>query len=464
MIKFKMIAKENKNLVNNIIGAFIVRGGSLVVSLFTMPAYLRYFENQEVLGLWFTLLSVLNWVFMFDMGLGNGLRNKLPITMTESDGKKTQQYISSTYISMSILVFILCAICLSIFQYIPWNNLLSIDLSLISHKTLVLSVKIVFMGILIQFLFKLITSILYAIQKSAIVNLLSLLSNIMILIFVSNAQPLTLEHSLITMSWINVIAVNIPLLIVTVIVFKTTLKGYRPRFKYYNKKFAVEVFKSGSTLLWLSIVFMVTSSTNEFLISHLTNSAAVVEYQVYYKIFNAVSSVFTLALAPIWSAVTKAQAEKNYTWIKKLSNVLLLMTGVALVIQLAIVPIFQQLVNLWLGTSTIIVNTEYALVFAIFNTLIVLHNVNTSLSNGVSYFKTQIIWMTFAAIVNIPLAYLFVQLTGGWIGVILANIISLLPYEIIAPIYFNKYINRSEKLDNSIEVYTQHRIPKSVDQ
>jgi len=50
--------------------------------------------------------------------------------------------------------------------------------------------------------------------------------------------------------------------------------------------------------------------------------------------------------------------------------------------------------------------------------------------------------MTFAAIVNIPLSILFVNLTGGWIGVVVANILSLLPFEIVSPICFNKYINR----------------------
>lgn len=452
MKNIKINIKENKNIINNIIGAFIVRGGSLIVSLFTMPAYFKYFQNNSVLGLWFTMLSVLNWVLMFDLGLGHGLRNKLTIALTEGNKDKAKKYISSAYISMAILILILSTVSFFLFPLIPWDILFNIDGELIPYNILVTSVKIVFIGIMIQFLLKLITSILFSIQKSVIVNFLNLISNVIILCFVLFAPTTNLKQNLISMSWVNVIAVNAPLFIMTIIIFSTTLKNCRPSLKKYNNKYALEILKIGGVLLWLQVVFMIISSTNEFLISYLTTPAAVVEYQVYNKIFNVVSSLFVLTLVPIWSAVTKAHAENKYSWIKKLSNILLLMTGIAFITELAIIPFLQTLINIWLGNLAIDVKTGYAIIFAISNSIFILHSVNTSLANGMSYFKTQIIWMTFAAVVNIPLAYFFVQITGGWIGVVLANILSLLPFEILEPIYFNKHIIRFIKIDTNGKV------------
>jgi len=441
MEKLFSIMKKNRVIINNIAGAFIIRGGALILSLFTMPAYMNYFNNQTVLGLWFTILSVLNWVLMFDLGLGNGLRNKLPIAMAEKDDEKIQEYISSTYISTSILIAFLSIVAYFVFPYIPWNTIFNIDNSIISHETLVLSVKIVFIGIMIQFLLKLITSILYAIQKSALVNLLSLASSIIILISVSCVKTTDLESSLIVMSWINVIAVNVPLLIVSIIIFSTVLKKHRPKFSKYRNKYALEILKIGSVLLWLQVVFMVISSTNEFLISFLTTPDSVVEYQTYNKIFNSISSLFTLALAPIWSAVTRAQSNKDFKWIKKLSYILYIFGGIVFLIEIAISPFLQVLIDIWLGKGAIEVKLIYAIIFVISNSIFVFHNISTSIGNGMSYFKSQIIWMTFAALINIPLAVVFVNFTGGWIGVVLANIVSLLPFEIIQPIYMKKHIN-----------------------
>lgn len=68
----------------------------------------------------------------------------------------------------------------------------------------------------------------------------------------------------------------------------------------------------GIALLWLQIVFMVVSSANEFLISNFTAPEYVVEYQAYFKIFKTAAMIISLALTPVWSAVTKAQAQKNY--------------------------------------------------------------------------------------------------------------------------------------------------------
>ncbi len=88
MIKIRSMSGQNKSVLRNIFGAFFVKGFSLILSLFTMPAYIRYFQNQTILGVWYTIISVLNWVIYFDLGLGNGLRNLLPAALVEKIQKE----------------------------------------------------------------------------------------------------------------------------------------------------------------------------------------------------------------------------------------------------------------------------------------------------------------------------------------------------------------------------------------
>lgn len=45
----KKLFKQNKEISLNIIGAFGVRGISMIISLFTMPAYIRFFNNQMII-------------------------------------------------------------------------------------------------------------------------------------------------------------------------------------------------------------------------------------------------------------------------------------------------------------------------------------------------------------------------------------------------------------------------------
>ena len=439
--------KNNRNILVNILGAFLVKGGSMLLTLFLLPAYLKFFGNDDILGIWYTILSIINWVLVFDLGIGNGLRNKLPKALADKNDREAKTLVSSTYFSSAAVVVFLGIIGSIVIHLINWNQILNIDENELSAATLTYAIQIVFIGVLIQFVLKLVTSILYAIQRSGLVNFLTLLSNVIIFIVIKILPPGDTESSLIAISYFNILAVNLPLLVASMILFLGKLKAVRPSLKFWSKETTKAVLKIGLTLLWLQLIFMVISSTNEFLITAFCSPAAVVEYQVYFKIFNSVAAICSLVLIPIWSAVTKAQVEKSYDWIKKTYKLLLGFSILALLVLLAIVLVLQPVVNFWLKEDAITVTTTYGVIFALSGFIFLVHNVNTAIGNGFSYFKPQIVLMTLAAVLDIPLAWVFVQLTGGMIGVVLANIIVLLPFEILEPVFFFRYINKLIKAE-----------------
>ena len=439
--------KNNKNILVNILGAFLVKGGSMLLTLFLLPAYLKFFGNDNILGIWYTILSIINWVLVFDLGIGNGLRNKLPKALADKNDREAKTLVSSTYFSSAAVVVIIGIIGSVVIHLLNWNSILNIEESELSAATLKYAIQIVLIGVLIQFVLKLVTSILYAIQRSGLVNFLTLLSNVIIFIVIKLLPPGNTESSLIAISYFNILAVNLPLLVVSLILFLGKFKAIRPSFKSWSKDATKSVLKIGLTLLWLQLIFMVISSTNEFLITAFCGPAAVVDYQVYFKIFNSVAAICSLVLIPIWSAVTKAQVEKRYEWIKKVYKMLLGFSVLALLVLLAIVIVLQPIVNFWLKEDAITVSTTYGIIFAASGFIFLVHNVNTAIGNGFSYFKPQVVLMTLAAVLDIPLAWVFVQMTGGMIGVVLANIIVLLPFEILEPIFFFRYINRLIKAE-----------------
>ena len=440
----KNMSERNRSVIKNIIGAFVIKGFSLLITLLTMPAYISYFKDQTVLGVWFTIISILNWVIYFDLGLGNGLRNILPEAIEQKDKKKINEYISTTYVSMSVLVIALTLVGEIFIPKLNWNRLLNISEMIISNRSLSICVNIVYVGIMIQFILKLVTSTLYALQKSAIVNFMTLCTSMLTLVSLWILPSSTLEKNLWRMSWVNVIAAILPYFVVSIIVYGKMLDHSYPRIRHFNRIYVGPILKIGISLLWLQFVFMVISSTNEFLISSFTSPINVVDYQAYYKVFKTGAMLFSLTLTPIWSAVTKAQANSDYKWIQKIYKIFLIASLLCMIMEFALVPIMQTVIDVWLGKEVIIVNTFYSIVFVFSGSLFVLHNVNTSIGNGISYFKTQMIWMTFAALIDIPLSYFLVKLFGSWIGVVIANVLALLPYEILAPIYTLKLLKEKE--------------------
>ncbi|WP_404322735.1 polysaccharide biosynthesis C-terminal domain-containing protein [Cytobacillus firmus] len=441
--RIKSTNENNKTILNNALGAFTIKGGALVISLFTMPAYLLYFNDQQILGLWFTVLSVLTWILTFDLGIGNGLRNHLVRAFVVNDSILAKRYISSAYFVIGILVLLVSFLSLILFRYINWNTVFNISTKNISNETLNITVSIVFIGITLQLFLKLITSILFAMQKSALPSLLSLISSTLILIYVLLAGSPDISKSLISLAFVHVLAVNVPLFVTTIIVFSTTrLKESKPSIKYLGKKHARQVMKLGGIFFWVQIMYMIITTTNDFLITWLTGPEMVVEYQIYNKLFTLIGTLFTLGLTPIWSAVTKALTEKNYTWIKKLYKILKLMALLAVICEFAMILFLQFIINLWLGDNAINVNYLYAFVFAISGSILIWNGVLSSIANGFGELKTQSVFFTIGAIIKIPIAWILVSTFDSWIGVILANIIAMSLYCIVQPIWINRYLNK----------------------
>lgn len=433
--------KYNKIITENVFSMIIIKGASMLVSLLLFPAYISYFGDNRVLGVWFTLVSILNWILIFDLGLGNGLRNNLPRALVEKDFVLAKRLVSSTYVSTIILSF---AVFFSFFFgsfFVDWNQILGISINLISSSVLLKVIHIISLGIFLQFILKIISSILFALQKSAVNNLIGLLSNIIILVFIKILDYKTISEGLMKIAVLNVFATNIPLFIFSIWIFYSQLREIRPSLSMFNISIAKKLLSIGVTILWLQLIFLVVSNMNEVLVSSLCGAGYVVQYQAYNKIYSTGAVIFSLALTPVWSAVTSAQHEKNYKWIKEIYKFFMICSFICLLLEVLLTFFGQVIFNLWLGNNIIEFNFYYGLVFSLHSFLFIIHNVNTSISNGLSYFKCQIYGMTFAAILFIPIAYLLTMYLQSWIGVILASCVSILFYEIVAPYFTLKYLN-----------------------
>lgn len=439
------LSEKNKIVISNMMGTFVIKGCALFISLFTMPAYISFFNNEVSLGLWFTLLSVLTWILNFDLGIGNGLRNKLVKSLSEGRIEDSKLYISSAYMAIGGLSTITLGIFLLVFNQVNWNMVFNIDCSIVTDMALSISIAIVFFGIVCQLFLKLICSILYAMQKSSVNNLLTLCTSILTLLLIKIVPSQSNDINMILMSIIHAIAVIVPLLVATIIVFnKKDMMALKPSIQYFSLKHARDVLSLGGTFFIIQIAYMFIMNTNEYLITLFIGNESVVEYQIYNKMFLLVSTIFSLALTPIWSAVTKAIAEKDFKWIKKLYKRLILLAIFGSICEFAMIPILQLLVNIWLGDEAITVNVFYSIAFAVMASLMIFNSVLSSIANGSGQLKTQFFAFCLGAGAKIPLAWLLVTMMGDWCGVLLANIVPIFIYCILEQFSLKQYIKANE--------------------
>lgn len=439
--------KTSRDLTLNVIGSLIIRGVGIIISALTLPCYLRYIDNNIVLGVWFIILSVLTWVLTFDLGIGNGLRNHLTREISFNNKDKCRNLISSAYISLGCLSIFIC-ICYSIASgFIDWNNTFNIDTSLISPQKLKLCIDISIYGVLISFFLRIATSILYAIQKAAITNLINVSSHLIVLLYLFFATPTgNSETDLTILAIVYAIATNIPLIIATIYIFQyTILKDCKPSFKQFNKRSAKAVISLGFVFLYIQILYMLITTTNEWFIGYFYSPEHNTEYQVYIKVFSLFGSLFMVAITPIWSAISKAAAENRYQWIRKMTIILYILVGILTIIQLMIIPILPNITKVWLGEGAIDLNFDYAIWFVLYSIIFTWIAVQSTIASGLGKLKVQTLCYTIAVICKILLIICTHKYIDNWVMVIVITSIALLPFCIIQPIVSHRHINNAIK-------------------
>lgn len=451
MKKIKL-EKSEKNLLINILIAFGIKGLSLLISLFSTPLYIKYFDDNTVLGVWYTILSVLTWITIADLGLGNGLRNKLTQDLAQNDKLAAKKHISSAYVVISVIIIPITILGIVLIQVLDLNTLLNISESVISNKTLRLSVTILFSGVCLQFIVKIISNVLYAIQRPSINNVKALITSIIPLLYIACFKSENIESNLIALSVVHVIAVLLPSLVATFVIFGGFLKDCRPSLRLYEKKYANDIIGLGLKFFLAQIFFMMLMSTNEVLITKFYKPEDVVEYSIYYKLFTTVGSLFMLALTPLWSKLTQDISKKRFSVVKKTNRILYGISGLCLLAQFAIIPILQWFLDFWLKENSITVNLHTALIFAFFGGVYVFNVALTTLANGIGELKTQMIFYGIGSIAKIPILMIFRNMGLDWNIIVLYNAIVVVAFCIFQLLWVERKIKNLSSNIKSEEI------------
>lgn len=438
----KKLNRDDFNLRRNILLTFVIKGLAVLISLSMTPSYIRYFQNDSILGVWFTIIAILNWIMVFDFGIGNGLRNELITTLEKKDKKKTKELVSSAYIAVSLISIVLIIVLSYLIKKIDWITFFGLQSSTINEKSIIISLQILMIGTVVNFLLKLITSILNAMQKTAVPNLLTLITTILMLIFINIFTFNGSEEKLISASFAQAFFLNLPLLVSTLIIFNTTLKYARPSINNYNNKTAKVIISIGGLFFVVQLGLLILNSTNEIVIISLYSASEVVEYQIYSKLYFFIITILSLVTQPIWSAVTKAKNDENVIRIKKLFRIILTTAVLGSLAAVFLTVGLQMIIDFWLADETIIVNYRIAISFMILVIVQLFINATTTIANGLGKLKYQVIFTSLAAFFKIPTIYLLRGYMDGVDGVVWVNVFLLLPLLVAQTIDIYKTVYR----------------------
>jgi O-antigen/teichoic acid export membrane protein len=427
--------ERTRNYLRQIKGAVAYRAVAVAASFLAIPLMIGYL-GQEQFGVWSTLLTVMSWVVFFDLGVGNGLRNKVAESLAKNEREEAARYIASGYTFIGLISLVVWAVVTLAAFIIPWQAVFNTHV--IPETALRTTVQIAVFFIVLNFWIGLIAALLGAVQKTSVIALGQLISNLAILglVYVLTQTTDASISQLALVYGLSLVTANILLSLW----FYRGHPELRPH-PYLDKRHVRPLLHVGLQFFTIQLAVLVIFTTDKMLITQLFGPQYVTQYEVVFKLFSVITFAHGLVSAPLWSAYTDAYHRGDLVWIESMLRKQMMIFGGIVLAVVVLCLSARPIIAVWIGRE-LVVSLTFIMVMGIFVLISIWNNIFAMLVNGIGKIRLQLYTAVVAMLVNIPLSIFFATYLGlGLTGIVLGTICSLLLAAVALPIQVHLLIN-----------------------
>lgn len=434
--------QRSLNAKKNIVSAFFIKGISIGIGLVLVPLTIHYI-NPSQYGIWLTLSSMIAWISFFDIGFTHGLRNKFAEAKAKGDKEAVKIYISTTYYYISIIFIALWLILMFVNQFISWHGLLSLPVGM--EKEVSQLALLVFTYFCLQFIFRVINTILTADQQPAIASLVDMLGQLFSLVIIFTLTRFT-NGSLLYLGLAVGIAPTLILLAANIYFFRTKFSDFRPSLRHVKKEYAKDIMQLGLKFFVLQVAAIIQFETSLFLIAHYFGTTEVTNYNIAYKYFSVLQMGFAIMLSPLWSGVTDAYNSGEADWIKNAVKKYLIILIPFILGGLVMLIFSAKVYELWIGKNIVHVEFNISLLCLIFFSTTMFASIFVSVINGIGALGIQFFTAIAGSICFFGLSLLLIKYFHlGVQSIIISSIATNVFGYIIAPVQFYQIFYKKSK-------------------
>ena len=427
---------RSKEVMRNILISFISKGIAGICSLLVVPLTINY-VNPTQYGIWLTLSSIIGWVVFFDLGLGNGFRNKFAEAKTKGDIELARQYVSTTYLSLSIIVLFLLVIVGVSNLFLNWPSILNVDDSYLLELRNVCAIVSFFFCI--NLVVSLFSTVLTADQKPGWADMLNAAGHVLSLIVIY-FLTISSEGSLLNLALYYSGVPTILIFVCSVYAFKFThYKEVAPRMKSVRINLVSSITNLGFQFFFISVSLIFIFQIMNIVISRELGPDAVTEYNIAYKYLYNLTILVVIIITPFWSAFTDAYYKSDFQWmersIKKLETIWLL-SVLGSIVMILLADFFYEI---WIGKD-VQVHLSTTISIAIYITIFNIGHIYMYLINGIGTIRIQLIIYLVIALMAWPLMVLSCRLFG-LPGVVIVPSMAILLQAVFGKIQISKIIH-----------------------
>ena len=420
----------------NVVGLAMLKGTSMMLGFVLLPLTLHYLDPSKY-GIWLTLSSVIAWVGFFDIGLSNGLRNKLGEALAVEDKALARTLVSTTLAMLVGIITLVYMFFWLINPFLNWTAILNAPTSMTIEINLL--VIIVFSCFALRFVTGLISTVLATDQRPALADSLNTLVSLLSLAVIY-VLTVTTKNSLLYMGVsLSVITVLVPLL-ASLWFFGHDYRLIAPSLHYVDWSQIRGLAGQGIQFFGIQIAALVLFATDNVIITQLFGPAEVVPYNIAYRLFSYVVVAFGLVLTPFWAAYNDAYNKQDLPWMKRATNRMLSLWGLLAIGVTLLFALSSFIYHFWIGDQ-VAVPVLLSFFMGVYVLVQTFNMIFVTFIFATGKLRVQMYVAIFAGIINIPLCILFGSILGfGPAGVILATAVCGVPNLLLAPIQYHKLI------------------------
>lgn len=420
----------------NIVGSFLVKGVSIIVSLLLVPLTLGY-VSSEIYGIWLTISSIMVWLGFFDIGFTLGLKNKLAEAIAQDDWQRGKALVSTTYFMMVLIFIPLCLILEIIIPHINWASFLNVKE--IYNDAIIKALYVLAACFCLQMIVNVLTAVIAAHQKVALSSSFPVIGNILSLLVIFILTK-TCPPSLMALAFALSLMPVIVVFFASILLYHKNFKKVSPSIKTIERKYIKDIFNLGASFFVIQLQVVILFQCTNILISNISGPEDVTAYNISYKYIGIAMMAYTIILSPLWPAFTDAYTKRDFSWMNSVYRKMIKVYLLSVIIMIIMIAVSPVVYKLWIGDKANIPFLMTVLV-AVYMVIYNWDSLQVNLINGIGTIKLQLYVTLIGLVLHIPLSLFLGRYIGAY-GVISSMIFINIIYSIFFTIQINKILNK----------------------
>lgn len=419
--------ERHRRLVLTSLSSALAKVISVATSLISVPLTLHYL-GAERYGVWLTISSLTAMLSFADLGLGNGVLNRVAAAYGRGDRQAILQYVSSAFAVLTPIGLVVLGTLLAGGLFQPWSYLFNIRGEL-ARKEVGAAMAAFSACFAVAIPAGVVQRVQMALQQGFVSGLWQCASSLFAL-----AGLLLAIHFRASLPWLVLALLGAPsvaALCNSVLFFCGQQPDLAPRFAAVSRGAVMDIGRTGFLFFILQAVSAIAYATDTVIVARALGAANVPTYGVPAQLFALIPMLLSMVLAPLWPAYGEAIARRDHAWVRStLKRSLTLSVGFAATMSLGLLIAAPLILRVWVGHA---VSAPFLLLLglAVWRTIEAASNALAMFLNGANVIRFQVLVATLTGVCALTLKLLFVRVFGvsgpPWAGVIAYALCGALP-------------------------------------